>query len=153
MTNEQDEFEFYAADEDYPLIPDDEYWAECTEYKKQDYFIKGQIKKKKLYLCFHVYANENSLDNMSEKIWMAFNMPLNGRVGKRSKYWMAWKKVWGSPPSRKALMSPKIFLNRHYKIKTRTVKRYHGGEVRPEDEWYSVVDEILMALPKTYPNN
>jgi hypothetical protein len=51
---ESNEFEYYASDDDYPLIPGAEYWAECIDAKKQDYFVKGQVKKKKLYLCFHI---------------------------------------------------------------------------------------------------
>ena len=147
--DDTNEFEYYVADDKYTLIPDGEYWAICTDYKEQDYFIKGQGKKRKLYMCFDIYAEANSLDDMSEKIWMIFNMPKNRHFGKRSKYYQTWKMVWGRTPTRNARISPKIFLNRHFKIKTKTVKKYYDGEIRPEGERYSIIDEILMALPKT----
>ena len=79
------ETEYYAADDDYPLIPDGEYYAECTEYKLLAY----DGRKKKLYLCFQIFSEARPDDELYidgiENVYMAFNMPLNGRISTRSK--------------------------------------------------------------------
>jgi hypothetical protein len=49
-------------------------------------------------------------------------------------------------PSRGAKMSPRIFLNKIFKIKTRTVKPPHNRGKMPKDFWYSVVDEIIKVI-------
>ena len=140
---ELSEFEYYAADDNYALIPDDEYYAECTGYKMQEY----DGTKKKLYLCFEIFSNDNG-NEVVEKVYMPFNMPLNKRIGTRSKYYKVWRMVHGKSPTRHAKLSPIIFINKFYKIKTRTVKQYKNGEFRPEDKQYSVVDEIMMVIKK-----
>jgi len=137
------DFEYYAADDNYALIPEDEYYAECTEYKSQEY----DGTKKKLYLRFEIFSNGNG-DEVIESVYMSFNMPLNRRIGTRSKYYQVWRMVHGKSPTRNARLSPIIFMNKFYKIKTRTVKQYKNGEVRPEDKQYSVVDEIMMVIEK-----
>jgi hypothetical protein len=78
---------------------------------------------------------------------MAFNMPYDRRIKSGSKYYKTWCMVndW-QKPSRNAKMSPRLFLNKIYKVKTRTVKPPHNGKEMPEQFWYSVVDEIIEVL-------
>jgi hypothetical protein len=64
-----------------------------------------------------------------------------------SKYYKTWCLVNGwQKPSRGAKMSPRIFLNKIFKIKTRTVKPPHNRGKMPKDFWYSVVDEIIKVI-------
>jgi hypothetical protein len=52
-----------------------------------------------------------------------------------------WRK-----PSRNSKLSPRLFLNKIYRVKTRTVKPIHNGKKMPKEFWYSVVDEIAEVL-------
>ena len=144
---EPDENEYYAADDNYALIPDGEYYAECKEFKLLHY----DGKKRKLYLSFEIFLDGNGND-IFENVYMSFNMPLNKRIGTRSKYYRYWRMAHGKPPTRNAMLSPRIFKNKFYKIKTRTVKQYENGEARPNDKHYSVVDEIMMVIKKSDKN-
>ena len=75
---------------------------------------------------------------------MAFNMPYDKKIKSGSKYYKNWVMVNGwSKPSKNAKMSPRIFKNKIYEIRTRTTKPKHNGKEMPENFWYSVVDEIL----------
>ena len=139
--NVEYENDYYAADDDYALIPDGEYYAECTEYKLLNY----DGKKKKLYLCFQIFMDG---DAGLKNVYMSFNMPLDNRIGTRSKYYKAWRMAHGRPPTKNAKLSPRIFKNKFYKIKTRTVKQFENGEARPDDKYYSVVDEIMLVIKK-----
>ena len=80
-------------------------------------------------------------------IFLAFNMRYDVKIKTGSKYYKTWCMVnkW-TKPSRNAKMSPRLFINKIYNIKTRTVKPQHNGKDMPEDFWYSVVDEIIEVL-------
>jgi hypothetical protein len=97
-------------------------------------------KTRKTFLNFKIISEGK---HHGTKIFMAFNMPYNGRIKTGSKYYKTWCMVndW-QKPSRNAKMSPRIFLNKIYKVKTRTVKPPHNGKEMPKQFWYSVVDEI-----------
>ena len=43
-------------------------------------------------------------------------------------------------------MSPRLFLNKIYRVKTRTVKPKHNEEEMPQSFWYSVVDKIIEVV-------
>jgi len=49
-------------------------------------------------------------------------------------------------PSKNAKMSPRIFKNKIFKVKTRTVEPKHNGKKMPKKFWYSVVDEIIEVV-------
>ena len=40
-------------------------------------------------------------------------------------------------------MSSRLFKNKIFKVRTRTVKPNHGRKEMPKEFWYSVVDEIV----------
>lgn len=131
--------EFVCADDPKPLIPNGTYEAQCIKYDSK--FVLG--KTRKTFLTFKIYIGEHE----GKEIFMAFNMPYNGKIKSGSKYYKTWVMVneWQNP-SRNTKMSPRLFLNKVYKIKTRTVKPpYHGKEM-PENHWYSVVDYIVEVL-------
>jgi hypothetical protein len=128
----------FVCDDDYkPLIPDGKYEVQCVVYDTQ--FCLG--KARKTFLKFEILTEG---EHFGKKLFMAFNMPYNGRIKTGSKYYKTWCMVNGwQRPSRNTKMSPRIFIKKVYKIKTRTVKPKHNGKAMPENFWYSVVDEII----------
>ena len=132
----------FVFDDDYkPLIPDAEYEVQCVEYNNQFCFGKAI----KTFLKFKIITEG---DHHGKKLFMAFNMPYNGRIKTGSKYYKSWCMVndWRKP-SRNAKMSPRHFLNKVYRVKTRIVKPpYNGKKEMPEQFWYSVVDEITEVI-------
>ncbi len=129
----------YICDDDYkPLIPNGTYTAQCIKYDNK--FVLG--KTRKLFLNFVILSEG---DYHGKKIFQAFNMPYNGRIKTGSKYYKTWVKVNGwKQPSRNSKMSPRLFLNKVYTVKTRTAKPlYNKDEPMPKSFWYTVVDEIL----------
>ena len=122
-------------------MPDDEYLAQCTGYESS-YFSKDYHK---LFLQFQVISDgKGNYDQ--ETLFMVFNMPNANRVGAGSRYFKAWRKVHGRPPSRNTIMTPKMFLNKIYIVRTRTVKRTFDGKIRDQSRHYSVIDEIIEVI-------
>ncbi len=132
--------DYVCADDYKPLIPNATYTAQCIKYDSK--FILG--KTRKVFLNFKILTFG---DCEGKEIFMAFNMPYNGKIKTGSKYYKTWVLVnnWRKP-SRNAKMSPRMFLNKVYKIRTRTVKPRHNGQEMPRDFRYSVVDEIMEVV-------
>ena len=130
--------EEFISDEKYrELIPDGKYEAQCVHCDGK--FCLG--KARKLFLIFKIIE---SGDYFGKQVFMAFNMPYSGKVSAGSKYFKNWVMVNGwQKPSRNATMSPRLFLNKIYIVKTRTVKPLHNGKEMPEAFCYAVVDEII----------
>jgi len=127
----------YVCDDNYrSLIPDGKYEVQCTGYDNS--FCLG--KARKLFLYFRIIEGEYE----GTKLFQAFNIPYDERIKSGSKYYKTWVMVnqWRKP-SRNTKMSPRLFLNHVYRIKTRTVKPKHNDQPMPEAFRYSVVDEIL----------
>lgn len=130
----------FVCDDNYrPLIDDGIYQAQCIKHDSS--FVLG--KARKLFLHFKII--EDGKYN-GTRLFMAFNMPYDGRVKAGSKYYKTWVMVndW-MKPSRNAKMTPRHFLNRIYKVRTRTVRPKHNDKLMPETFRYSVVDEILTV--------
>jgi hypothetical protein len=130
-----------VCDDDYkPLIPNGIYEAQCIKHDKK--FVLG--KTRKVFLNFKIVEPG---EHQGKVIFQAFNMPYNGRIKTGSKYYKTWCMVnrWRRP-SRNAKMSPRLFLNKIYKVETRTVKPPHNGKEMPEQYWYSIVDAILEVI-------
>jgi len=131
----------FVCDDDYkPLIPDVKYEVQCVGYDTK--FCLG--KTRKTFLKFEILTEG---EHNGKKLFMAFNMPYNGRIKTGSKYYKTWCMVNGwRRPSRNTKMSARLFKNKIYTVKTRTVKPQHNGNEMPEDFWYSVVDEIVEVI-------
>lgn len=124
----------YAGD--YPLIKNGSYEAQCI--KTHDLFI---CKNKKRVLVFKIAMGKYQGVVLS----MLFNMPYNQRIKPGSKYYKTWCMANGwQKPSRNAALSPAIFKNKIFKIKTRTVMPEYNGGPMPKEYWYSVVDAIEL---------
>lgn len=130
----------YSLRDNWPLLPDGTYEVQCERYDNS--FVLG--KAKKLFLHFKIIQMG---EYNGEKLFMAFNVPYNGKFSRGSKYFTAWSQVndW-KPPSRNAKMSPRIFVKKIFKVKTRTVKPMHNGKKTPSSMWYSVVDSIIEVV-------
>jgi len=130
----------FVCNDDRPHFPDGEYESQCVGYNTN--FCFG--KTRKTFLEFVIISEG---DHHGKEIFMAFNMPYDMKIKTGSKYYKNWVMVNGwNKPSRNAKMSPRIFKNKIYKIKTRTTKPKHNGKEMPENFWYSVVDEILEVI-------
>ena len=131
----------FVCDANYrALIKDGTYEAQCTKYDSS--FVLG--KARKLFLHFKI-VSEGEYHGV--KLFQAFNMPYDMRIKAGSKYYKTWVKVNGwMRPSRNAIMSPRLFINKIYKIKTRTVKPLSNGKKMPDTFWYSVVDEMVEVV-------
>jgi len=132
--------DFICGNDYWPLIPNGVYEAQCIKYDNK--FVLG--KTKKTFLTFRIVSLS---EHQGKEIFQAFNMPYDGKIKTGSKYYKTWCMVndWRRP-SRNAKMSPRIFLNKIYRIKTRTVRPLHNKKEMPQDYWYSVVDEIIEVI-------
>ncbi|BBO72074.1 hypothetical protein DSCA_60040 [Desulfosarcina alkanivorans] len=132
--------EYRFAEGYKPRLPNGEYEAQCIRYDNK--FVLG--KTKKLFLHFKIIEQG---EHNGKVIFMAFNMRYDDKIKQGSKYFKTWCMVnhWNLP-SRNAKLSPRLFSNKIYKVKTRTVKPEHNKKQMPEPFWYSVVDEIVEVV-------
>ena len=127
---------FVFKDEYKPLMPNGKYEAQCIKCDQS--FVLG--KARKLFLHFRILEQG---EHYGKEIFMAFNIPYDKKIKQGSKYFKTWVQVNGwRKPSRNAKLSPHLFLNKIYRVKTRTVKPTHNGKEMPKEFWYSVVDCI-----------
>ena len=132
--------ELICADDYWPLLPNGAYIAQCIDYEINKSF---GGKSRKIYLSFRI------IEGLSEgsELFMAFNYPSNGKLRSGHKYWQYWVMVHGRVPSKNAKMSPRIFKNKIFEIKTAKVKRkFPNGSDMPSDCDYSKVDTIEKVL-------
>jgi hypothetical protein len=126
----------FDAEEYRPLIPNGDYIAQCFKYETAPYLGKQM----KIYLWFRIVEGEHA----DKEIYMACNLPdENKKLSPEHKYYKVWQFVNGSPPSRGTKLSPRLFKNKIFKIKTQTVKRPFGDGVMSESHNYSKVGEII----------
>ena len=125
----------------HPKIPDAVYEAQCIKYEY------SQKPYSKLYVQFKL-IEEGKYHGL--KLFKPYNMPNKGLIAQSSNYYKDFVMVneW-KPPSRNAKMSPKIFLHKIFKVRTRTVKPKRNNEMMPEDCWYSIVDTVLEVISVT----
>lgn len=127
--------EFICADDYRPHIPDGSYIAQCIKHEKS--WAYGTSLK--LYLKFRITEGEY----MGTELFMPFNMPTDGKIKPGRKYYKTWVHVNGDrPPSRNTVMSPRLFKNKIFKIKTRTTIPKDNNKDMHENFKYSVVDRI-----------
>jgi hypothetical protein len=123
------------ATEDTALIPDGEYLAQCVDYK----VVKLKVwKRAGLRLEFRLLIGQ-------EPSGVTLNCYVNypEKIGRASRYFLFWCIANGGAPSRKAKMSPCVFKNHIFKVRTRTVTKNNMQQVLPACALYSVVHEIL----------
>lgn len=133
----------------YPIrIPDGECLALCTGYFWDR---KSRRFGERIYLDFRVFDGEYA----GKKLQM-FLKPSSSYS---SKFYRSWSIAHDGPPrSRNTKMSPKIFIDKLFRVRTSTVRPRHQitgpdgrqrpGEPQPEHLWYSKVD-CLLSLEVT----
>jgi len=117
----------------YALVPEGHYEAAVIRWNRCEYF--GQ---RKMYLWFRIITGPYQ----GTMLFMTFN--INPPFTKSSKYFKAWRlSNGGEIPARNSRMSPRIFQGKAFKIKVRTVKKGKDMKDLPQDDMYSVVEEII----------
>jgi hypothetical protein len=129
--------DFVCKDNPRALIPEGVYEAVCTGY--DDGFCFGKCRK--LFLTFKIITPGPYLGT---GLFMAFNMAYTGKIAAGSKYYKTWclANNW-QKPTRNAVMSPRIFKNKSFSVKVKTVKPKHNKAAMPQDFHYSVIEQIL----------
>ena len=141
---------------DYALIPEGEYevvlesWETSSRFSRKDKDDPSLIKGGKLYLWFRVDPYSQTLDS-EVLLFMAMNvnslvLPTgeNGKfkVGARSKYYKTLKRLFGEKAAEIA-RSPKLVMGKVLVARVRTVKTDDKQRKHSEEEWYSVIDELI----------
>ncbi|MDA0896410.1 MAG: hypothetical protein O3A71_06275 [Proteobacteria bacterium] len=141
---------------DYALIPEGQYevvldsWETSSRFSRKDKDDPSVIKGGKLYLWFRVDAYSQTLDS-EVMLFMAMNvnslvLPTgeNGKfkVGARSKYYKTLKRLFGDKVAEYA-RSPNAFKGQVLIAAVRTVKSDDKQRKHAEEEWYSVIDELI----------
>ena len=129
----------FLAPDTKSRIPDREYEAQCIKWEE------GPRPFKKLYLNFKITepGEYNGL-----MLFKPYNPPKDGKSWKQgSNFYKDW--VWVNnwhPPSKNPRMSPRIFVNKIFKVRTRTTKPKRDGKEMPEQFWYSLVDSLVEVV-------
>ena len=141
---------------DFALIPEGEYevvldsWETSSRFSRKDKDDPALIKGGKLYLWFRVDPYSQTLDS-EVMLFMAMNvnslvLPTgeNGKfkVGARSKYYKTLKRLFGDKVAEYA-RSPNAFKGKVLIAAVRTVKSDDKQRKHAEEEWYSVIDELI----------
>ena len=141
---------------DYALIPEGQYevvldsWETSSRFSRKDKDDPALIKGGKLYLWFRVDPYSQTLDR-EVMLFMAMNvnslvLPTgeNGKfkVGARSKYYKTLKRLFGDKIAEYA-RSPNALKDKVLIAAVRTVKSDDKQRKHTEEEWYSVIDELI----------
>ena len=141
---------------DYALIPEGEYevvldsWETSSRFSRKDKDDPALIKGGKLYLWFRVDPYSQTLDS-EVMLFMAMNvnslvLPTGGngkfKVGARSKYYKTLKRLFGDKVAEYS-RSPNAFKGKVLIAAVRTVKSDDKQRKHAEEEWYSVIDELI----------
>ena len=118
----------------YPVrVYDSEYLATCVQVFGPH---KSRAYGNKIYLTFQVLDGEHA----GKKLPM-FLRPSRFPT---SRLYRSWVIANNGLPSRNAILSPRIFLGKIFRVSTATVKpKYASGSPMPSIFWYSRVDDIL----------
>ena len=141
---------------DYALIPEGQYevvldsWETSSRFSRKDKDDPALIKGGKLYLWFRVDPYSQTLDS-EVMLFMAMNVNSlvrptgeNGKfkVGARSKYYKTLKRLFGDKVAKYA-KSPNALKDKVLIAAVRTVKSDDKQKKHAEEEWYSVIDELI----------
>jgi hypothetical protein len=141
---------------DYELIPEGEYevvlesWETSSRFSRKDKDDPSLIKGGKLYLWFRVDPYGQVLEN-EKMLFMAMNVSSlvlptgeNGKfkAGARSKYFKTIKRLFGEKAAEIA-KTPKSLKDKLLIATVRTVKSDDKQRKHAEEEWYSVISELI----------
>ncbi len=135
-----EDVEFPCNSDIPPAVPDGDHYqlmfdhAEKTNYRRQE----------KVYLWFRMLtAGEHS----GQLFYTACNVPAKGKWTASCKFWCLWVFAAGQRPTRAdRMMSMKVFRNKVFRARMRTVTKTANQPVRTPAQRYSVVDDLLEIL-------
>jgi hypothetical protein len=134
------EDEFRLDGDYYKFMAPGTYKAKCIGYRGPVHYRgkKGE-EVKKLYLDFKILT-EHYRDM---ELFMALTIGPNG-IRPGSKYVKSWIIANdGNPPSRNAIMNPRIFVGKTFTVKVRTVEPKSGDKKMGANSLYSIVDSLV----------
>lgn len=128
-----DEINIVYAPKARCCVPAGIYEGQCVEVKRGSFY--GQ---QKLYFKFKIIQGKYA----GLEIWMPVN--LYRKVARASKYFELWCLAnKGIKPLPNDRMSPKIFINKIFKLKVDVVTANRKQQKLSADEQYSIVREIV----------
>jgi 5S rRNA maturation endonuclease (ribonuclease M5) len=136
LVDDDEELEF---EEPRPLIPDSEYIARCIKVSKP--IPVREWGTRKIILTFKILTG----DYQGIELDRFFDIGL-GKISQGRLFYKYWVLVHGSKPTRNAKISPRIFINKRYCVKTKTViQKARSKELNSR---YSKVDDFeLLNYP------
>ena len=140
-THDAPEIEEPIAEEFLPRIEPGEYDAVCLKTE----IGRSWGGRRDIYLRFRIYDSEYE----GTELFMKCSYPKtkDKKMSYRHKYYQQWMLANGGPPAKKQRMSPKMFLNRMFKIKVVDTKRTHNdGTPLPSFAQYSVISTIIEVV-------
>ena len=130
----------YAGD--YAKVPPGEYKARFLKTEQKEFY-----GKKKLYIWFEL---KGGLEDGTE-LFMSCN--IGEAIHRTSKYLKIWVTAnYGKKPEKGECMGTEVFERKLFKVRVKTVSKNHRKEPLPEEDIYSVVEEILEVLEPSGPN-
>ena len=76
-------------------------------------------------------------------LFMAVTLPANGRFSMSSKYLQQWSLAAGKRPSRHDRLTTRVFRNKIFLARVRTVTQDHDSKEREATWHYSVIDKLV----------
>jgi hypothetical protein len=130
------------APDTHPLIIPGVFPAVCLKYEPFRHF--RYPKTRKLHLHFQVFHDDSDPKNYTD---LSRFLNYSRTPGRGSDYYKEWVIAnGGNPPKRKDRMSPKIFVEKIFDVRVRTVKQDRDSDPLHRNLRYSVVGKILRLV-------
>ena len=123
-----------------PLLPEGDHYHVYFVRAERASFGKNQ---QKLYLHFKVYEPS---DHRDEVLWLPCNVPSHNRFGSSSKYWLLWTKIANRRPRKDEKLTTRVFKNKIFLARVRTVRQTSRQEIRTPAQQYSIIDDLLETV-------
>jgi hypothetical protein len=125
-------------DDPYVRLPPGEYEAACVEVKV---YRDPRFRRWVARLTFRIFP-----ENDFVCAFLNLGSGENQKVGRDSEYRRAWIVANGSQPSKRQVMSARVFKNKVFRVRVDDVTRRSDGREHLAAEVYSVVKEILTKV-------
>jgi len=119
-------------------IPEGRYDATCYKFETGVSF--GGVRK--IYIKFRIYGGD--FDGVD--LFMVCTYPKT-KIRPRFKYYTQWILATGRHPSKRERLSPKVFLNKMYRVIVRdTDPKFPDGKSKPDIFKHSIIDSLIEVL-------
>ena len=132
------DLEFPCNTEIPPAIPDGEYEVKFVGAEESH-----QWNSDKIFLWFEMLTPG---EWEGKEFFMACNARKDGKWGSSHKYMHAWTLASGKRPPRRDRVSTKVFCDKVFKVRMRTVSKDANQRARTPAQQYSVVDQLLERV-------